>query len=125
MIDQISYVGDLFIKLDGIANTSILLWYLSGQVYGDEEWSFGFCEHGSGVFSCPPRKNHLYTYRESMVLGETNLSCAKVNQILRELSREWPGSSYGLLSRNCNHFCDTFCDRLGTPKLPGDFFFNQ
>ncbi|XP_039135175.1 deubiquitinase DESI2-like [Dioscorea cayenensis subsp. rotundata] len=99
------------IGLGGIFHSAV-------QVYGDEEWSFGFCEHGSGVFSCPPRKNHLYTYRESMVLGETNLSCAKVNQILRELSREWPGSSYGLLSRNCNHFCDTFCDRLGTPKLP-------
>ncbi|KAE8729953.1 hypothetical protein F3Y22_tig00003041pilonHSYRG00308 [Hibiscus syriacus] len=89
------------------------------QVYGEEEWSFGFCEHGSGVFSCPSGKNPMYTYRESMVLGRTNFSKFKVNQILQELSREWPGSSYDLLSKNCNHFCDEFCERLGVQKLPG------
>lgn len=89
------------------------------QVYGDEEWSFGFCEQGSGVFSCPSGRNPMYTYRESIVLGKTNFSIFKVNQILRELSREWPGNLYDLLGRNCNHFCDEFCDRLGVPKLPG------
>ncbi|KAF9601506.1 hypothetical protein IFM89_020301 [Coptis chinensis] len=89
------------------------------EVYGDEEWSFGFCEQGSGVFSCPPSKNPMYTYRERMVLGKTDCSIFEVNQILRELSREWPGSSYDLLSRNCNHFCDELCERLGVPKLPG------
>ncbi|XP_021651546.1 uncharacterized protein LOC110643476 isoform X2 [Hevea brasiliensis] len=89
------------------------------KVYGDDEWSFGFCEHGTGVFSCPSGKNPMYTYRESIVLGRTNFSIFKVNQILRELSREWPGSSYDLLSKNCNHFCDEFCERLGVPKLPG------
>ncbi|KAH6770902.1 PPPDE putative thiol peptidase family protein [Perilla frutescens var. hirtella] len=88
-------------------------------VYGDEEWSFGFCDHGTGVFSCPPTKNPMYTYRESIILGKTSFSIFKVNQILRELSREWPGQSYDLLSKNCNHFCDQFCERLGVPKLPG------
>ncbi|KAF2312238.1 hypothetical protein GH714_028704 [Hevea brasiliensis] len=28
-------------------------------------------------------------------------------------------NSYDLLSKNCNHFCDEFCERLGVPKLPG------
>ncbi|KAK9145985.1 hypothetical protein Sjap_005888 [Stephania japonica] len=88
-------------------------------VYGDEEWSFGFCEVGSGVFSCPSSKNPMYTYRERLVLGKTNCSIFQVNQILRELSREWSGNSYDLLARNCNHFCDEFCERLGAPKLPG------
>ncbi|KAK4837955.1 hypothetical protein QYF36_009813 [Acer negundo] len=89
------------------------------QVYGEDEWSFGFCEQGSGVFSCPSSKNPMYTYRENIVLGQTNFSIFKVNQILRELSREWPGSSYDLLSKNCNHFCDELCEKLGVPKLPG------
>ncbi|KAL8534466.1 hypothetical protein ACS0TY_010469 [Phlomoides rotata] len=89
------------------------------QVYGDEEWSFGFCEQGTGVFSCPPTKNPMYTYRECIILGKTSFSISKVNQILRELSREWPGHSYDLLSKNCNHFCDALCERLGVPKLPG------
>ncbi|KAL9994076.1 putative PPPDE peptidase domain-containing protein [Helianthus debilis subsp. tardiflorus] len=91
------------------------------QVYGEDEWSFGFCEQGSGVFCCPAKKNPMYTYRECIVLGKTNLSKSKVNQILRELSREWPGNCYDLLSKNCNHFCNEFCELLGVPKLPGWF----
>ncbi|KAJ6935427.1 hypothetical protein NC652_010441 [Populus alba x Populus x berolinensis] len=39
-------------------------------------------------------------------------------EILRELCREWPGDAYDLLAKNCNHFCDEFCERLGVPKLP-------
>ena len=93
----------------------VLLW----QVFGEDEWSFGYCEQGSGVFSCPSGQNPMYTYRESIVLGKTNFSIFKVNQIIRELSREWPGTAYDLLSKNCNHFCDEFCERLDVPKLPG------
>ncbi|KAK6135258.1 hypothetical protein DH2020_031001 [Rehmannia glutinosa] len=89
------------------------------QVYGDEEWSFGYCEQGTGVFHCPSTKNPMYTFRETIKLGKTSFSVSKVNQILRELSREWPGHSYDLLAKNCNHFCDEFCERLGVPKLPG------
>lgn len=111
-IMQINKIFKDGIGLGGIFHSAV-------QVYGDEEWSFGFCEHGTGVFSCPPTKNPMYTYRESIKLGKTSFSIFKVNQILRELSREWPGQSYDLLSKNCNHFCDEFCERLGVPKLPG------
>ncbi|XP_042382611.1 deSI-like protein At4g17486 [Zingiber officinale] len=93
--------------------------YQLHQVYGDEEWSFGFCEQGSGVFSCPPSRNPMYTYRERIVLGETDCSIFDVNMMLRELSQEWPGQSYDLLAKNCNYFHDTFCERLSVPKLPG------
>ncbi|XP_006655688.2 uncharacterized protein LOC102722125 [Oryza brachyantha] len=99
------------IGLGGIFHTAI-------QVYGDEEWSFGYCENGTGVFSCPPCKNPMYTYRESIVLGKTSCSIFTVNQILQELSWKWPGGSYELLSRNCNHFCNAFCEKLEVPKLP-------
>ncbi|KAE9617385.1 hypothetical protein Lal_00034819 [Lupinus albus] len=109
---QINKIFKDGIGLGGIFHSAV-------QVYGDDEWSFGFCEQGTGVFSCPSGKNPMYTYRESLILGKTNFSIFKVNQILRELSREWPGSSYDLLARNCNHFCDEFCERLGVLKLPG------
>ncbi|TYH55035.1 hypothetical protein ES332_D09G211300v1 [Gossypium tomentosum] len=111
-IVQINKIFKDGIGLGGIFHSAV-------QVYGEDEWSFGFCEQGSGVFSCPSGKNPMYTYRESVVLGRTNFSIFKVNQILRELSRDWPGSSYDLLSKNCNHFCDDFCERLGVQKLPG------
>ncbi|KAJ7550549.1 hypothetical protein O6H91_07G105400 [Diphasiastrum complanatum] len=88
------------------------------QVY-DTEWSFGYCENGSGVFSCLPKQNPMYTYRETVSLGHTTLSEIRVNQILTELSREWPGYSYDLLSKNCNNFCEQLCERLGVQKIPG------
>ncbi|XP_065029833.1 uncharacterized protein LOC135652661 isoform X1 [Musa acuminata AAA Group] len=109
---QINRIFKDRIGLGGIFHSAI-------QVFGDEEWSFGFCEQGSGVFSCPPGGNPMYTYRERIVLGETNCSIFKVNQVLRELGQAWPGHSYDLLSKNCNHFCDSFCERLGVPKIPG------
>ncbi|KAL6127673.1 hypothetical protein ACLB2K_071036 [Fragaria x ananassa] len=111
-IMQINKIFKDGIGLGGIFHSAV-------QVYGEDEWSFGFCEQGSGVFSCPSGKNPMYTYRECIVLGTTDCSIFKVNQILRELSREWPGYTYDLLSKNCNHFCDELCERLGVPKLPG------
>lgn len=108
---QINKIFKDGIGLGGIFHSAV-------QIYGEEEWSFGFCEEGTGVFSCPSGKNPMYTYRESIILGNTNCSPSKVNQILRELCREWPGNSYDLLSKNCNHFCDELCERLGVQKLP-------
>lgn len=84
----------------------------------DLEWSFGFCENGSGVFSCQPKANPMYKYRESVPLGTTELSRSEIERILIVLRRDWPGSSYDLLSRNCNHFCEEFCSKLGVEKLP-------
>ncbi|KAJ7000281.1 LOW QUALITY PROTEIN: desumoylating isopeptidase 1 [Populus alba x Populus x berolinensis] len=102
------------IGLGGIFHSAVQ-WSVRSRIHGDDEWSFGFCEQGTGVFSCPSSKNPMYTYREKIVLGKTSCSIFK---ILRELSREWPGDAYDLLAKNCNHFCDEFCERLGVPKLP-------
>uniref|UniRef100_A0A2P2JU91 PPPDE domain-containing protein n=1 Tax=Rhizophora mucronata TaxID=61149 RepID=A0A2P2JU91_RHIMU len=113
-IMQINKIFKDGIGLGGIFHSAV-------QVYGDDEWSFGFCNYGTGVFSCPSKSNPMYTFRESMVLGRTNFPIFKVDQVLRKLSREWPGSSYDLLSKNCNHFCDELCDRLGVQKLPGEY----
>lgn len=87
------------------------------QVY-NKEWSFGYCENGSGVFHCQPKRNPMYTYRESISLGRTELTRMRVEAVVEDLSREWPGDSYDLLSRNCNHFCDAFCVRLGVERAP-------
>lgn len=87
------------------------------EVYG-KEWSFGFCESGSGVFSCPPMNNPMYTYRETVSLGKTNCTRSQVDQIIKGLMVEWPGSGYDLLSHNCNHFCEAFVEKLDAGKLP-------
>ncbi|KAK9812928.1 hypothetical protein WJX72_005911 [[Myrmecia] bisecta] len=83
------------------------------------EWSYGFCEHGTGVYGCEPKKNPMYTFRESIVLGVTSLSDASMREVITRLQREWPGCSYDLLTRNCCHFCEELAKQLGVSKLPG------
>lgn len=100
------------IGLGGIFHSAI-------EVYGKQEWSFGYCESGTGVFSCRRTENPMYIYRESLSLGHTTLSPSKVKEILLRLSLDWQGSAYELLSRNCNHFCNDFCTGLEVQKIPG------
>lgn len=88
------------------------------EVYGNE-WSFGYCPHGSGVYRVLPKSNQMYTYREPVELGTTNISQLQLNTIIQDLQREWAGSSYDLVARNCNHFCGELCARLGCQPLPG------
>ncbi|XP_022856280.1 desumoylating isopeptidase 2-like [Olea europaea var. sylvestris] len=99
------------IPIGGVFHTAV-------QVYGDEEWGYEQCDKGTGVYSCPAGKNLMYTYRERIVLGRTNCYAAKVSQILKELSQDWPGIKYDLRAKNCNHFCNELLQRLGVPKLP-------
>ncbi|CAI7850489.1 unnamed protein product, partial [Closterium sp. NIES-53] len=87
------------------------------QVFG-EEWSFGYCERGSGVFSCRPKTNPYYSYRETVDMGETKLSAKRAGQVIAEMSVQWPGESYDMLGRNCNHFCDELCVKLGVGPIP-------
>jgi hypothetical protein len=42
----------------------------------------------------------------------------RVEAVVEELSQDWLGESYDLLARNCNHFCDAFCVRLGVERVP-------
>ena len=87
------------------------------EVNGDE-WSFGYCDRGSGVYCCRPRGNTGYTYRESIPLGVTALSPARVRNILGAMQAAWLGHEYDLLARNCNHFCEAFAEMLGVGSLP-------
>ena len=87
------------------------------EVNGDE-WSYGYCDRGSGVYPCRPKGNSGYTYRESVALGVTALAPASVQRILHALRLSWPGHEYDLLARNCNHFCAALCEKLGVMPPP-------
>ena len=90
-----------------------------GAVEGNGyEWSYGYCDTGSGVYPCRPKGNTGYTYRESVALGVTALAPARVQGILHVLQTQWPGHQYELLSRNCNHFCAELCERLNVMAPP-------
>lgn len=87
------------------------------EVNGDE-WSYGYCDRGTGVYCCRPRGNTGYTYRESIPLGVTSLSPARVRSVIAVLQVQWPGAAYDLLARNCNHFCQAFAEMIGVGPAP-------
>ena len=43
-----------------------------------QEWSYGYAPSGSGVYSCKPMGNPMYTFRETVALGVTQLNPTEV-----------------------------------------------
>lgn len=97
--------------------------YHTGVQIKDQEFMFaGHPFDSSGVLCSREPKHCLLenaTYRESVVISYCALSCAQVNEILGELSREYLGTAYNLLARNCNHFSNDLCIRLTGRCIPG------
>mmetsp|Transcript_168356 Transcript_168356/g.540891 ORF Transcript_168356/g.540891 Transcript_168356/m.540891 type:complete len:291 (+) Transcript_168356:175-1047(+) len=87
------------------------------EVYG-LEWSYGYVENGTGVFPCTPMQCTMHRYRESLVMGTTHMSEARVQQTIEVLKREWQGTNYDLLRHNCCTFSDELCCRLGVGHIP-------
>lgn len=85
----------------------------------DKEWSFGYSPGGnSGVYSCVPRCNSSHTYRESVLMGWTPLGSDRVDRLVEDLAKKWPGLCYSVLEKNCCHFCDDMCRALGVGPTP-------
>eukprot|EP00930_Biecheleria_cincta_P089019 TRINITY_DN78276_c0_g1_i1.p1 TRINITY_DN78276_c0_g1~~TRINITY_DN78276_c0_g1_i1.p1 ORF type:complete len:197 (+),score=22.04 TRINITY_DN78276_c0_g1_i1:98-688(+) len=87
------------------------------EVYGSE-WSFGHTENGTGVFSCQPRTAQSHHYREAIQMGVTQFSSWEVQSILEDMMEDWKGREYDILRKNCCHFAEQFCLKLGVGTLP-------
>lgn len=84
------------------------------------EWSFGFSNSCSkpGVSCIQPRSNKQHSYRETIECGCTQTAPDEIGQIISGLLEEYPGHDYDLLRRNCCHFAEEFCRRLGVDGIP-------
>lgn len=89
------------------------------EIYG-REWSFGmtFDEWSTGITWNPPGDNPDHKYLETLSMGYTNLSPTQVWQIIEEMKVQWRGHTYHLLTRNCHHFTNAFCQKLGVGSIP-------
>eukprot|EP00457_Paulinella_chromatophora_P011533 gb/GEZN01011680.1/.p1 GENE.gb/GEZN01011680.1/~~gb/GEZN01011680.1/.p1 ORF type:complete len:339 (+),score=24.97 gb/GEZN01011680.1/:22-1038(+) len=96
--------------------------YHSGvEVYGTEYSFAGGQTQSSGVYTQRPKyipSGSPWKYRESIEVGRISLTKQEVKELYGQIRGEWPGNSYDLTQRNCNHFGEAFCTALGVP-FPG------
>lgn len=85
------------------------------------EWSFGMSECATmpGVSCMLPRSHEAHHYRQTVRLRQTMLSPEDIADLISQVIEEYPGDDYTLLRRNCCHFADDFCRRLGVGGIPG------
>merc|ERR1712050_376386 len=85
------------------------------------EWSYGFStsETQSGICCVEPRTHPQHHYRQTIILRSTKTKAEDIADIISDLIEDYPGDDYDLLRRNCCHFADDFCHRLGVGGIPG------
>jgi len=94
------------------------VFHVGVQVYSDE-WSYGQHDDITSGVTCNRPKEHLFhVYRETVFMGDTDLSRAEVWLLLERLKPEWPGNGYHLFHRNCISFADALCIELGVRRVP-------
>ncbi|KAI9363580.1 PPPDE putative peptidase domain-containing protein [Pilaira anomala] len=96
--------------------------YHSGIEIGEHEYCFGGhdYEHVTGVFMVQPKIGPQgLLFKQSIHMGYTDLSKKQVDKVLQDISKEYIGTSYNLLTRNCNHFSEELCKRLTGKAVPG------
>lgn len=89
------------------------------EIRGVEYCFGGHAEPGTGVFEIPPRSAPDARFRQAIVIGSSRLDSRAMQRVLDGFSDAWAGSSYNLLTRNCNHFADALCLELTGARIPG------
>mmetsp|Transcript_100652 Transcript_100652/g.290777 ORF Transcript_100652/g.290777 Transcript_100652/m.290777 type:complete len:218 (-) Transcript_100652:91-744(-) len=96
------------------------------EVY-DCEWSFGniFMAGGgkmpdefTGIFTCMPQACDGHTFYKSVPMGHTYVSQQGVMVLIHAMEASWKSCCYDVVTRNCCHFCNEFCRRLGVGPIP-------
>ncbi|KAG7545422.1 PPPDE putative peptidase domain [Arabidopsis suecica] len=93
--------------------------YHSGLEVHGVEYGYGAHEHSSsGIFEVEPKQCPGFTFRKSILVGETEMRAKEVRTFMEKLSEEYQGNKYHLITRNCNHFCNHVCLKLTQKSIP-------
>jgi len=92
-----------------------------GVEVNHSEWCYGNSQSDTkpGVCCVMPRGHPNHHFRQTVFQGHTTLTAEEIAEVISELIEQYPGTDYDLLSRNCCHFADDFCCRLGVGHIPG------
>lgn len=89
--------------------------YHSGVQIAGQEWTFA---SQAGIFSTEPKFAPGARFRESIDMGVLNATSSEVDLILDDLRKEFRGSDYNILTKNCNSFANAFIMRLLNKESP-------
>ncbi|EME49325.1 hypothetical protein DOTSEDRAFT_143214 [Dothistroma septosporum NZE10] len=93
----------------------------SGVVIRDREYAYGGHNRRgvTGVyFTKPLFEPPGGTFRADILQGFTFHTEREINDIIKQVSDEFLGPSYNLLTNNCNHFTSALCERLTSRPAP-------
>ncbi|KAG9299576.1 hypothetical protein G9A89_020747 [Geosiphon pyriformis] len=92
----------------------------SGVEILGREYNFGGHDYDyTGVFIMKPKTGPPnVTFKETITMGFAELDKDQIKDIIQELSEEYRGNTYNLLTRNCNHFSNELCRRLIGKSTP-------
>jgi hypothetical protein len=94
----------------------------TGVVINSREYAYGGHDrpNTTGVYWTPPRTIPPGgTFRTEILHGFTYATPAEIDSIVKSTSEDFPGTSYNLLTKNCNHFTQSICERLTGRRGPG------
>mmetsp|Transcript_28402 Transcript_28402/g.51287 ORF Transcript_28402/g.51287 Transcript_28402/m.51287 type:complete len:313 (-) Transcript_28402:62-1000(-) len=69
----------------------------------------------SGLTWHNPKSHPRHVYRESICLGNCQLTVSEVGKLLEKLEKAWPARTYHCLSNNCVDFAEQFIEQLRCP----------
>ncbi|KAL8799728.1 MAG: hypothetical protein Q9182_005671 [Xanthomendoza sp. 2 TL-2023] len=75
--------------------------------------------NATGVYHTPPGlEPEDARFRCSLLQGVSFLSPAELEGVVKDVSHEFKGAEYNLLTNNCNHFSSKLCARLTGKEAP-------
>jgi deubiquitinase DESI2 len=91
-------------------------------VINGKEYAYGGHDRSgvTGVYWTKPKSEPPGgTFKTELLHGFTYASQPEIDAILKDTSEEFLGTSYNLLTKNCNHFTSHLCRRLTGRPGPG------
>ncbi|KAL6704014.1 hypothetical protein ACN47E_008865 [Coniothyrium glycines] len=94
----------------------------SGVVIGEREYAYGGHDRRNltGVYwTKPGQEPPGGTFKQAVLHGFSFRPQEELEAIIQEASQEFQGTSYNLLTKNCNHFTSYLCEKLTGRSAPG------